>query len=168
MVTHHELADRDAKESKLLKKVLRENIFRNIISIMNENDATSDQELMMLRVGGDNDGIAGHVVHLMRANILCLMTHEVEGLEDDDENVIKEVGPEDIVGINNMLERQREREELRNETKKEGITRGGIPTKVQAAYSAASGGTKAYIANAHRPLAEVLDGQHGTFFRPHC
>lgn len=152
-VTHHEV--REQKEGTMLMHTMEECLGRNVISVVNENDALSDEEIKALRYGGDNDGLARHISAILGADRLCLLTGEEEGLLDTGGEVV------DIVKSRDSSRAL----ELAGDAGKGG--RGGMKSKVQAAIAAAASGVRVHIARPDWPLMDILDRKHGTYFPPH-
>lgn len=154
-VTHHEV--RDDHEGKMLRRVLAENINHGIVSLINENDALSDEEIIKLHTGGDNDGLASLIAQTLEANRLLLLTSDAEGLIDDQGKVV------DIVG--HRQSSIREALEWVDDGRSE-YGRGGMEAKVIAAFDAAQCGVRAHIARAGRPLGAIINREYGTYFAP--
>lgn len=152
-VTHHEVSD--TKEGPMLMDTMIRCLDSNVVSVVNENDALSDEEIKKLRYGGDNDGLARHVAAILGAQKLCLLTADAEGLLDEEDRVVDIVKQRDS---NRALS-------LAGEAGENG--RGGMRSKVQAAIAAAASGIRVHIANPDRPILDVLQRRHGTYFPPH-
>lgn len=154
-VTHHEV--RDDHEGKMLRRVLTENIEHGIVSLINENDALSDEEIIKLHTGGDNDGLASLIAQTLGANRLLLLTADAEGLMNDDGEVVGMVGHrkssiKDALGW--------------TDDKPGELGRGGMEAKVYAAFGAAQSGVRSHIARAGRPIDAIINREHGTYFAP--
>ena len=132
-----------------------------VVPIVNENDAIADDEIRF----GDNDRLAALVAHLVRADLLVLLT-DLPGLYSADPSVdpgatlIEEVRAVD-----------RELEEVAGPSKS-GLGRGGMASKLSAARMAARSGVTTLIASAERPevLPAAVLGERrlGTLFLPHA
>ncbi len=152
-VTNHEIED--ASEGRVLERVLRNNIRLGIVPIINGNDAMSEEGSEDYEVARDNDQLALHVSQLLGASHLCLMT-EVRGLIDPvSGDVVPTVAAENIGWALSIA------------GENGNGTRGGMKSKVEAAFEAAHGSsaTSAHIAHAmESSLEEVIAGQQGTYF----
>ena len=124
-----------------------------VVPVVNENDATADDEIRF----GDNDRLAALVAHLVRADTLVLLT-DTAGLftadprRDAEATLIEAVSATD--------------EDLAAEVGGAGTSRGsgGMASKLAAARIASFSGIKAVIAQASRPdvLADAVAGVAGT------
>lgn len=125
LVTHHEIAEEH--EGKKLRDTLAASIASGVVPVVNENDALSDDELMKLHTGGDNDGLAAHLASIAGARGLRLFTVH-GGLHNEDGQHVPVVDGSNIEAVNRMLQAR---------TCVEGPTngRGGMSSKVAAAYS---------------------------------
>jgi glutamate 5-kinase len=130
-----------------------------VVPVVNENDATSDDEIRF----GDNDRLAALVAHLVAADVLVLLT-DTAGLFTADPRTTAEVSLiEEVVEIDHELERL---------AGGAGSTHGsgGMASKLAAAKIAAWSGVQTVIADAGRPgvlrAALVAEPGVGTVFRP--
>lgn len=137
--THHEIEDRS--EGPSLIRAMKLALSRGVVSIVNENDALSDIELMKLACGGDNDGLASHIAKAIGADVLQLFTKK-GGIVDDNGELIEEVNSNNHEQIYSML---RERE-LSKGAEYTSVGRGGILSKIEAGWSAAQAGIDVRIA----------------------
>jgi len=130
-----------------------------VVPIVNENDATSDDEIRF----GDNDRLAALVAHLVAADLLVLLT-DTPGLLTGDPRTDSEA-----LLIEEVVEVDHELEALAGGAGSE-VGSGGMVSKLAAAKIAAWSGVQTVIADAARPgvLAAVLSGDPGvgTVFRP--
>ncbi|WP_326599076.1 glutamate 5-kinase [Streptomyces sp. NBC_01803] len=125
-----------------------------VIPVVNENDTVATDEIRF----GDNDRLAALVAHLVRADLLVLLS-DVDGLYDGDPSragtrLIHEVtGPADLEGI-----------EL-GRPGRAGVGTGGMVTKVEAASIATGAGVPVVLTSAGR-AADALSGSSaaGTYF----
>lgn len=130
-----------------------------VVPIINENDAIADGEIRI----GDNDRIAALVAHLVRADLLVLLT-DAPGLLTADPRV-----DESASLIEDVLEVDHELEALAGGS---GSNRGsgGMATKLAAAKIAAWSGVRTVIAAASRPdvVVDAIDDVAGvgTVVRP--
>ncbi len=112
----------------------------NVIPVVNENDAVADDEIRF----GDNDRIAALVAHLIRAELLVLLT-DMPGLMDTDPRSATEASLiEEIIEIDHELELL---------AGGAGTVRGsgGMASKLSAAKIASWSGVRTVIAAATRP-----------------
>ena len=123
------------------------------VPVVNENDTVATDEIRF----GDNDRLAALVAHLVRADLLVLLS-DVDGLYDGDPALpassrIEEVhGPEDIAHVQI------------GSAGKAGVGTGGMVTKVEAARIAAAAGVPVVLTSASR-AADALSGRAtGTYF----
>ncbi|MFE7097712.1 glutamate 5-kinase [Streptomyces erythrochromogenes] len=123
------------------------------LPVVNENDTVATDEIRF----GDNDRLAALVAHLVRADLLVLLS-DVDGLYDGDPSQpgttrIDEVrGPEDIAHVSI------------GSAGKAGVGTGGMVTKVEAARIAAAAGIPVVLTSASQ-AADALAGRGtGTFF----
>jgi glutamate 5-kinase len=122
-----------------------------IVPVVNENDAVADDEIRF----GDNDRLAALVAHLVRAELLVLLT-DAAGLFTADPHryeaasLVEEVSEVDEVLV------------LAGGTGSERGS-GGMASKLAAAKIAAWSGVRVVIASAERPrvLADALAGTPG-------
>ena len=129
-----------------------------VLPIVNENDTVATEEIKV----GDNDNLSALVASLIEADLLVLLT-DVEGLYTADPArdpaAVKldtvETISEDIVRMAWAHE--------------DGMSVGGMATKLQAAQKAAASGVPMVIASGREPgvLARILAGEPvGTYFVP--
>ncbi|MGH9114692.1 MAG: glutamate 5-kinase, partial [Acidimicrobiales bacterium] len=123
-----------------------------VVPVVNENDAIADDEIRF----GDNDRLAALVSHLVRADLLVLLT-DAPGLLSSDPRVDGAASLiEEIVAVD------REIEALAGGA---GTVRGsgGMASKLAAAKIAAWSGVRAVIAAAARPdvLVDAVAGEPG-------
>lgn len=125
------------------------------LPIVNENDTVATDEIRF----GDNDRLAALVAHLVRADLLVLLS-DIDGLYDGDparptSSRIPEVhGPADLAGV-----------EI-GSAGKAGVGTGGMVTKVEAAQIAAEAGIGVVLTSASH-AADALGGRiTGTHFHP--
>jgi len=130
-----------------------------VVPIINENDAIADDEIRI----GDNDRIAALVAHLVRADLLVLLT-DAPGLLTADPRVDESASLiEDVIEVDNELEAL---------AGGSGTNRGsgGMATKLAAAKIATWSGVRTVIAAASRAdvLVDAIGGVAGvgTIFRP--
>ncbi|HLS74446.1 MAG TPA: glutamate 5-kinase [Actinomycetaceae bacterium] len=123
-----------------------------VVPIVNENDTVATDEIRF----GDNDRLAALVAHLVRADVLVLLT-DVDGLYD---------GPPSRPGATRISEVHTDEDLLGIEVTGRGTTigTGGMVTKLEAASIATSAGVPVVLTAAEQ-AAEALAGESvGTWF----
>jgi glutamate 5-kinase len=123
-----------------------------VVPVINENDAIADDEIRF----GDNDRIAALVAHLVRAELLVLLT-DTPGLLTADPRLDASASLiEEIIEVDHALEAM---------AGGPGTARGsgGMASKVAAAKMAAWSGVRTLIGAAERPgvLLEAVKGAPG-------
>ncbi|MGD8860621.1 MAG: glutamate 5-kinase [Myxococcales bacterium] len=121
------------------------------VPIINENDTVSTEEIEF----GDNDQLAAMVSSLVGADLLIILT-DVEGLLDGDKQRVSQV--ESIDAVRGLIWEE-----------SNGVSLGGMGSKVRAAERALTRGLPVVIAPAADPhvLRRVVDGEDvGTLFLP--
>ncbi|CAM5543567.1 Glutamate 5-kinase OS=Streptomyces parvulus OX=146923 GN=proB PE=3 SV=1 [Streptomyces parvulus] len=135
--------------SRTLDKLLAMGAF----PIVNENDTVATDEIRF----GDNDRLAALVAHLVRADLLVLLS-DVDGVYDGDPgrpgtSRIAEVhSPADLAEI-----------EI-GSAGKAGVGTGGMVTKVEAARIAAAAGIPVVLTSAVHAAEGLAGGDTGTYF----
>ena len=121
-----------------------------VVPVVNENDAIADDEIRF----GDNDRLAALVAHLLRADLLILLT-DAPGLLSADPRLDRHASL-----IEEIAEVDHEVEALAGGA---GSARGsgGMASKLAAAKIAAWSGVRAVIADAARP-GVMVDAASGT------
>ncbi|WP_030679910.1 glutamate 5-kinase [Streptomyces rimosus] len=123
------------------------------VPIVNENDTVATDEIRF----GDNDRLAALVAHLVRADLLVLLS-DVDGLYDGDPSTpgtsrIGEVrGPADLEGVSI------------GSAGRAGVGTGGMVTKVEAARIAAAAGIPVVLTSAVHAADALAGGPTGTHF----
>lgn len=130
-----------------------------VVPVVNENDAIADDEIRF----GDNDRLAALVSHLVRADLLVMLT-DTAGLLTGDPRVDAAASLiEEIVAVDHELEAIAGGPGTRRGS-------GGMASKLAAAKIAAWSGVRAVIASADRPsvLVDAVAGNPGvgTVFIP--
>ena len=124
-----------------------------VLPIVNENDAVSSQEIKF----GDNDRIAALIAHLIKADVLLLLS-DVDALYTMDPRK----GGERIPVVNDPI-KDLEGVQI-GSVGRAGVGSGGMVTKVQAARIAAASGIPALVTSAQN-ITRALDGEDvGTWF----
>lgn len=124
------------------------------LPIVNENDTVATDEIRF----GDNDRLAALVAHLVRADLLVLLS-DVDGLYDGDPSTpgttrIAEVtGSADLAGV------------TIGSAGKAGVGTGGMVTKVEAARIATAAGVPVVLTSASRAADALAGRDTGTYFR---
>lgn len=137
LVTHHEL--QDSSEGPQFIVALQSALSLGVVSVVNENDALSDTELMKLAVGGDNDGLAVHIAKKVNASKLVLFTSK-GGIVDNNKVLIRNISQDNRLNIANMLSKRSKNKD------RDGSGRGGMVSKFQAACDAVDSDIEAIIA----------------------
>jgi len=125
------------------------------VPIVNENDTVATHEIRF----GDNDRLAALVAHLLRADVLVLLT-DVDALYDGNPSLpasrrISQVdGPDDLAGVDLGSAGRR------------GVGTGGMVTKVESARIATEAGVATVLTSAANARAALDGEQVGTFFVP--
>ncbi|WP_431780302.1 glutamate 5-kinase [Streptomyces chumphonensis] len=134
-------------------RTLEQLLAMGAVPVVNENDTIATDEIRF----GDNDRLAALVAHLVRADLLVLLS-DVDGLYDGDPSSpgasrIEEVhGPADLADVS------------LGSVGAAGVGTGGMVTKVDAARIAAGAGIPVVLTSA-RHAADALAGRvTGTFF----
>jgi glutamate 5-kinase len=126
-----------------------------VLPVVNENDTVATEEIRF----GDNDRLAALVAHLVRAELLVLLS-DVDGIYEGDprrttsRKIVEVAGDADLAGV--RLGRG----------SGTGVGTGGMASKVAAARMAAAAGVRAVVAAADS-AGDVLAGAVvGTSFAP--
>ncbi|MCZ7414198.1 glutamate 5-kinase [Streptomyces sp. WMMC897] len=134
-------------------RTLEQLLAMGAVPVVNENDTIATDEIRF----GDNDRLAALVAHLVRADLLVLLS-DVDGLYDGDPSTpgttrVAEVnGPADLADIS------------LGSVGSAGVGTGGMVTKVDAARIAAGAGIPVVLTSASH-AADALAGRvTGTFF----
>jgi glutamate 5-kinase len=125
-----------------------------VLPVVNENDTVATEEIRF----GDNDRLAALVAHLVRADLLVLLS-DVDGLYDGDprrrdaHRISHVAGPADLVGV-------------RLGRGGSGVGTGGMATKVEAARIATAAGVRTVVAAAEQAEQALAGDSVGTTFAP--
>ncbi|MFI6488652.1 glutamate 5-kinase [Streptomyces sp. NPDC050564] len=123
------------------------------VPVVNENDTVATAEIKF----GDNDRLAALVAHLVRADLLVLLS-DVDGLYDGDpgrpgSQRLREVrGRQDLAGV-----------EI-GSAGRSGVGTGGMVTKVEAARIATDAGIPVVLTAARHATDALAGRETGTFF----
>ena len=124
-----------------------------IVPIVNENDTVATDEIRF----GDNDRLAALVTHLVRADVLVLLS-DVDGVYDDDPSR----------GGSTLLSDVRTDADVEHvrlgRTGGAGVGSGGMATKLAAARIAAGAGVPTLLAHARDAATALSGGDVGTCF----
>jgi glutamate 5-kinase len=124
------------------------------VPVVNENDTVATDEIRF----GDNDRLAAIVAHLVRADVLVLLS-DVDGLYDGDPSLpgstrIAEIaGPRDLESVSI------------GSAGKTGVGTGGMVTKVEAARIAAAAGIPVVLTSTTQAADALAGRSTGTYFR---
>lgn len=123
------------------------------LPVVNENDTVATDEIRF----GDNDRLAALVAHLVRADLLVLLS-DVDGLYDGDPSnpgasrIDEVAGPADLDGISI------------GSSGKAGVGTGGMVTKVEAARIATGAGIPVVLTSATHAADALAGRPTGTLF----
>ncbi|WP_406175144.1 glutamate 5-kinase [Streptomyces sp. NBC_00996] len=123
------------------------------VPVVNENDTVATAEIKF----GDNDRLAALVAHLVRADLLVLLS-DVDGLYDGDpgrpeSQRLREVrGRQDLAGVQI------------GSAGRSGVGTGGMVTKVEAARIATDAGIPVVLTAARHATDALAGRETGTFF----
>ncbi len=136
------------------RRTLEQLLAMGAVPVVNENDAVATDEIRF----GDNDRLAALVAHVVRADLLVLLS-DVDGLYDGDprrpgaRRLETVGGPEDLAGV-----------EL-GSAGRAGVGTGGMVTKVEAARIATGDGIPAVLTSAVHAADALAGRPTGTYFR---
>ncbi|WP_308011903.1 glutamate 5-kinase [Actinacidiphila acidipaludis] len=136
-------------------RTLEQLLSMGALPVVNENDTVATDEIRF----GDNDRLAALVAHLVRADLLVLLS-DVDGLYDGDPSTpgtsrIDEVtGPADLEGISI------------GSAGRAGVGTGGMVTKVEAAGIATGAGVPVVLTSAVHAADALAGRPTGTYFHP--
>ncbi|MFC8100577.1 glutamate 5-kinase [Streptomyces sp. NPDC057363] len=135
--------------SRTLDKLLAMGAF----PIVNENDTVATDEIRF----GDNDRLAALVAHLVRADLLVLLS-DVDGVYDGDPS------RPDTARIAEVREAADLADIEIGSAGKAGVGTGGMVTKVEAARIAAAAGIPVVLTSAASAADALAGGDTGTYF----
>jgi glutamate 5-kinase len=125
------------------------------VPVVNENDTVATEEIRF----GDNDRLAALVAHLVKAELLVLLS-DVDGLYDGDPS---------RPGARRLLDVRGEQDLAGVDMSRSGSSRvgtGGMRTKVEAARVAVSSGVPVLLAAAGDAASALAGEPVGTYFHP--
>jgi glutamate 5-kinase len=125
-----------------------------VVPIVNENDTVATSEIRF----GDNDRLAALVAHLVHADLLVLLS-DVDGLYD---------GPPSVEGATLISDVRGEADlaEVRIGKVLNGISKGGMHTKLDAARIATGAGIPVVLTSAPLAASALTGEEVGTLFHP--
>ncbi len=156
LLTKAVLADRE--QYLHARQALERMLAIGVVPIANENDTVAVEELRL----GDNDRMAALVAHLVRADLLVLLT-DTAGLLSADPRVA-----EDATLLSEVSHQDRLLDELAG-ARSGPLGSGGVGSKIAAARMAAWSGVPTVIGSSHMPdgLARAIAGEDvGTWVEP--
>lgn len=156
LLTHDDVADRQRYLNA--RGTLNSLLASGVVPVVNENDTVSTDEIRL----GDNDTLGALTANLTHADLLVILTDQ-EGLFDADP---REVPQAKLVSVGDLSD---ERLLAMAGTSKGELGRGGMRTKLTAAYTAARSGAATIIAHGRKPdvLMRIRAGEDiGTLLRP--
>lgn len=133
-------------------------IEKNVIPIINENDAISVEEIKF----GDNDNLSALVACMVEADLLIILS-DIDGLYDKNPSLCKDAS---IINFVDKIDKSIE--EFAGGTLS-CVGTGGMITKIKAARVSTSSGIPMVIAKSDEPyvLDKILSFNNlGTFFKP--
>jgi glutamate 5-kinase len=126
-----------------------------VLPIVNENDTVATEEIRF----GDNDRLAALVAHVAAADALVLLS-DVDGVYDGDPRT----GPAQLV---DTVRSPADLEAVTlGSARRNGVGTGGMATKVEAAFIAASAGVPVVVTSTLRAGAALAGERVGTLFAP--
>ena len=136
-------------------RTLEQLLTMGTVPVVNENDTVATDEIRF----GDNDRLAALVAHLVRADLLVLLS-DVDGLYDgdpalpDSRRIAEVAGPQELRDV-----------EL-SSAGRAGVGTGGMVTKVEAARIAAAAGMPVVLTSAVHAAEALAGAGTGTYFHP--
>ena len=134
-------------------RTLEQLLSMGAVPVVNENDTVATDEIRF----GDNDRLAALVAHLVRADLLVLLS-DVDGLYDGDpaapgsSRIAEVAGPEELRSVDI------------GSAGRAGVGTGGMVTKVEAARIAAAAGVPVVLTSASRASDALAGRPTGTWF----
>ncbi|WP_446696975.1 glutamate 5-kinase [Streptomyces bohaiensis] len=136
------------------RRTLEQLLAMGAVPVVNENDTVATDEIRF----GDNDRLAALVAHLVRADLLVLLS-DIDGLYDGDPRrpsaarIAEVTGPADLAGV-----------EI-GSAGTAGVGTGGMVTKVDAAGIATGAGIPVVLTSAVHAGDALAGAPTGTLFR---
>lgn len=130
-----------------------ENLIRHeVVPIINENDAVTDEEIRAEKMLGDNDFLAMLVAKLVRADLMLILT-TVDG--------VRAPAPSGRTQRISYIQDVNRKVMALVNPKNEALSTGGMASKLKAARLAARSGCMAVIANGRESgiIQRVMDGR---------
>jgi glutamate 5-kinase len=166
-VTNHEI---NSPEGKVLRRRLFSMLNKDIVPVLNGNDALSDEGTKELKIDSDNDRLAGHVAELVGAQQLLLLTGK-PGVLDGEGKVVKHAG---LHNLDTLYKFVTEVEPSAQDN--DYGERGGMGSKISVAFDFAHDlllrrdypPGSAHIATATADLKDVIRDGEGTHFAPYA
>lgn len=156
LLTHEDVADRTRYLNA--QGTLTTLLDLGAVPVVNENDTVATDEIRL----GDNDTLGALTANLIQADLLVILTDQ-EGLFDSDPR------SNPAAALVSQAELSDGRLMSMAGTSKGELGRGGMRTKISAAYAAARSGAATVIAHGRKPdvLARIRAGEAiGTLLRP--
>ncbi len=156
LLTHEDVADRGRYLNA--RSTLNSLLEFGVVPVVNENDTVATDEIRL----GDNDTLAALTVNLTEADVLVLLTDQ-DGLYEADPRLVADAA---LVAEASLTEA---RLVGMAGDSKGALGRGGMRTKLRAAYTAARSGAATVIAHGRRPeaLLQIARGEAvGTLLTP--
>lgn len=152
LMTYRDFENEDSRTNTL--NTINELLHHGYIPIVNENDTTSVEEIVL----GDNDKLSALVATLMNADKLIIAS-DIDGLYDKNPFLYKNA--ELIKEVSDLSSIQKYIEERNN-----GLGTGGMTSKIKAVEICFTKGIEVYLVNGSKTsfIEEVLEG-NGTFTR---
>ena len=136
-------------------RTLEQLLSMGAVPIVNENDTVATAEIRF----GDNDRLAALVAHLVRADLLVLLS-DIDGLYDgdpakpDSRRIAEVAGAAELAGV-----------EV-GSVGRSGVGTGGMATKVEAARIAAAAAVPVVLTSAAQAADALAGRPTGTWFHP--
>ena len=156
LLTHEDVADRGRYLNA--RGTLNTLLELGVVPVVNENDTVATDEIRL----GDNDTLGALTVNLVEADLLVLLTDQ-EGLFDADPRVLPTAAlvPEADLADPTLVGMAGDSKGV--------LGRGGMRTKLNAAYTAARSGAATVIAHGRKPdaLVQIARGvEIGSLLKP--
>ncbi|SEQ15344.1 glutamate 5-kinase [Solimonas aquatica] len=156
LLTHEDVADRGRYLNA--RNTFNTLLELGVVPVVNENDTVATDEIRF----GDNDNLGGLTVNLIEGDVLVLLTDQ-EGLFDADPRI------EPNARLVSEAELSDAKLQGMAGDSKGALGRGGMRTKLNAAYTAARSGAATVIAHGRKPevLLSIARGEAvGSLLKP--